>query len=383
MEIIDCLNNQFMLYDFLSPDLVSYINYYNLSINYYCIFQTVIDNATYIITSSTTKKVNNGHRLIIIDNIEKGANSITCTDVGYIIQFGNKFVNISNCLDNINDYIDIYDIKIIEPKVVSQVFNNTISASNLNNYNKNILEQSINTITNLIDFKVLKLFKNVRTIAFGSDFNKAIDKNLLPIQLQTLIFNGKSPIITKELLPNNLQAISFTLGYEHPIYANTFPDCLSNLDLGEWSSCEIMPNILPRNLKLLKLSDDYNYKLAPDVLPYGLRALVFGAEYNQPIELNVLPPYLEIIQLGLEFKQPIEKGVLPEKLKYLAFYTSYNIDLKALVLPRSLKKIYLWYTTDVGMEHDKNFVERYGKLVEHLDCFELENLINQVAEEVD
>ena len=79
MDVIDSFNNQFMLHHYLSNmdnNLLYYLENNSLNINYYCFFFKIIDNVHYVVTSNIVKRENNGHRLIIIKNVEMDSNSI-------------------------------------------------------------------------------------------------------------------------------------------------------------------------------------------------------------------------------------------------------------------------------------------------------------------
>ena len=69
MQIHDSLNNQFRLHNYLvklNTNLLQYLENNNIDINYYCFYSSVIADKHYIITSQTTKRAQNGYRLIFI-----------------------------------------------------------------------------------------------------------------------------------------------------------------------------------------------------------------------------------------------------------------------------------------------------------------------------
>ena len=67
MQVYDSFNNQFKLYSYLfnlNNNLPQYLDNNNINVDYYCFHSIIIDNIHYIITSATTKRKDNGHRLI-------------------------------------------------------------------------------------------------------------------------------------------------------------------------------------------------------------------------------------------------------------------------------------------------------------------------------
>jgi hypothetical protein len=61
--VYDSLNNQFKLHDYLDNNIMFYIDNNNICVNYYCFFKKQIGNAQYILTSSTTKRKDNGQSI--------------------------------------------------------------------------------------------------------------------------------------------------------------------------------------------------------------------------------------------------------------------------------------------------------------------------------
>ena len=160
VSVFDTLNNQFMLYSYLSTiddTVLQYLDNNNININYYCFVAKKVLNVHYLVTSSTTKRAKNGYRLITISLTDKDNRIVDDRLVRYEgleinISSVLTLVDINSCLENIG--ITIYD------EEGNWFENNTLYF--WYNYNKNILETDIYTLIRCRNLHVIQLFTNLR-----------------------------------------------------------------------------------------------------------------------------------------------------------------------------------------------------------------------------
>jgi hypothetical protein len=301
--IIDCLNNQFLLYDFISciDNIIQYLDNNNLNINYYCIALKEINEEYHIITSNTIKNKEPGYKLITIKKHSINYNNqILESNNILLIYYENFAIQIS----------DAHKINVINPEITYAPCN---YAHKYNYFNKDINELNY-TKLNLINYNInLGLFKNLEELTINC--GQEIPVDFLPKNLQTLIIHNSMPI-SKNVLPDSLNKLFLGYTFNNPILAEN----------------------LPYNLKILHL-DGYNHAIKIETLPPNLEELIFGNYFNKKIKENSLPESLKILVFGKGFRQRIEVNVLPTYLEKLVFSGGYWKHLSVDALPRFLKNI--------------------------------------------
>jgi hypothetical protein len=340
MEIHDSLNNQFKLYNYIAKfntNLLQYLDNNNIDINYYCFFSKVIDEKHYIITSQTTKRALNGHRLITMQDVEKDNNIFEYNDNLDII-FENIYIKVTSVIYDINDTAK--ELGIIITNFDNKLADNSAIDFNLN-YDKNILESNITKVVNVISVKILSNFENLEELHFNRRFDRMISINILPNSLRTLTFGiDYNQIIGINVLPNSLQTLTFGFDYNQTININVLPNLLQTLIFGFDYNQTIGVNVLPNSLQRLIFGWAYNQTIGINVLSNFLQALTFGNCYNQTIGVNELPNSLQTLIFDYSYNQIINVNVLPNSLQTLTFSYEYNRILSENILPNSLKVIY-------------------------------------------
>jgi hypothetical protein len=194
MQVYDTFNNQFKLYDYISNlncNLLQYLDNNNINVNYYCFYSAIIDNKHHIITSTTTKRALNGHRYIVIKNVDK-VNNIFEYDDNLIIIFDNIYIKVTCALDDMSDVTNRLGIAITPLIVSSKATNSTKSVVNQTincffSYDNNTVESDIlyiSNVMNLRDFLFLNNLKNLRNLTFSDGYNYILTTNVLPDTLQ-------------------------------------------------------------------------------------------------------------------------------------------------------------------------------------------------------
>jgi hypothetical protein len=320
--IDDCLNNQFKLYTYLNKinnTIIQYLDNNNVNINYYCIFEK---NGT-IITSSTTKIINCGYRLIKVSILDNEYSEFICNT--NLIRYENMQIEISDILDNINMHIVDLEVKITNEMFIS---NDKNRINLMIKYSKDDNEKLIEHVDNVDDLKNAALFENIKTIHyvgkkyFPSFSRPHYDPNLLicdfPLNLHTLKLGGS---------------------YRYSLPPNILPKNLHTLDLGLSNAGEILPNVLPSNLHTLKLSDNYDHKFMQNVIPSNLHTLILGDYYSQEFDQYILPPNLNTLILGKYYYEHFGPSILPQNLNTLILGKCYNKPFGPSILPLNLQNI--------------------------------------------
>jgi hypothetical protein len=352
MEIIkDCLNNQFLLYDYfetIDSNLVQYLDNNNLNINFYCIVKKEVNSEQIIVTSNTTKNKEVGYKLIIIKYNVITENKILSNKNILQIYYENIYIQI-NSVAHINDNVRNYNLEIRDP-IVAQKLDGYVRNSYYSKYIDEtkydyleIQQQNIN----------LNLFKNLTEIVYRCILKIPI--NFLPSNLRVLeIFNNMK--IEEGVLPN-LEELVLGDYYDKYIGENVLPESLKIMVFGESYWHKIKNDILPSNLRELEVRNSLaigHCKLPNNlsklvvgrnirksvfkILPLNLRVLHLHG-YPMTIQVGDLPPNLEELVLGNENKEYIREGVLPESLKILVFGNSYNREIRENVLPKKLEEL--------------------------------------------
>jgi hypothetical protein len=261
MKVIDTLNNQFMFFDYLSTinnEIVQYIENNNISINYYCTYYNKLNNIHQLVTSNTTKKVNNGYRLITIEELEDAVDStIIENDNECIIYYDYLIINITKCCNK--NEIKLLGVKIFNSKIV---YGGKVLDYAKENCDKNINEHDITEIRWPNNSLYLKLFKNVPKIHGG----ETLFTMVLPPILHTISLAGYNKIILPNMLPQNLHTLIVSLEYNKPF----------------------LPLSLPPSLQVLVLSQNYDIIIPSGILPKSLRIICFKWFDRSIIKKNII-----------------------------------------------------------------------------------------------
>jgi hypothetical protein len=263
--IPDCLNNQFMFYNYIhniNHTITQYLENNNCNINFYCIGCVKIGNCYYIITSKTIKRKDNGYRLIVIKQNERDeCNMISENNIYY----EDLQIIVGSVNNNINEYLESHK----PPLKTLQVFPTSYTLSAITEivcdshfYSPDILENNITTLINYTDSKTFKTLKNVNTIVLRQGYH------------QTLV---------RDSLPESTSYLYFNYNYNLQICANVLPNSIIFIKFGEQFNQSISSMVLPSNLITLIFGDCYNRIIHEGVLPTTLISLNFGAHYNQVI----------------------------------------------------------------------------------------------------
>jgi hypothetical protein len=404
MNIIeDIFNNQFMMHDYLqniNTNLVQYITNNNFDLNYYCAYYKTVNNKHYIITSKTAKRLNNGHRLIVIkDNLDIISDNYI-REVGTLIRI--NYENIIIKIHPINDSSTYpkLNLIIINPNI--KCVSGFINYDNI--YNCNSLEQNIISIINYVhDYQTLLHkfinLKNLNFIFFKKLNDLVIDDLTFPPKLNTLALHSKSTIlikpnsipktvrklafytrvttfenilppnlhtitfghsccykIDKGMLPLNLRAIYFNNYME--IVANALPPNLHLVSFNTVKPMTITKHMLPASLKKLYISG----RAWPDInegsLPDNLSLLALYSKWGTSIKENILPPNLKTLKFGHYYDYQINVGILPPKLRILQFGNGWATELLKESLPQTLKYIIFTLTSNYDNIRQKELVMR-------------------------
>ena len=229
-----------------------------------------------------------------------------------------------------------------------------------------------NSFNQPLSKKILKLFKNIKNINFGSSFDKDISYlpdhieilrfsynkyyqlfcefnqpiYKLPISLKTIEFSyffnqpiGKNNI---SYLPNGIKKIFFGFSFNQPVLG-LLPESVEYLEFGDkFQQILGTENLkLPKNLKKIKfIHSDFNFELK--YLPDDLEKIVldYYCEYNNP--LNYLPKGLKKLKIidGYKFNHPLD--LLPNGLEHLELTVCKNYTHNLDNLPINLKKLKLY-----------------------------------------
>jgi hypothetical protein len=345
MEIHDSFNNQFKLYNYISylnTNLLQYLENNNIDINYYCFFSKVVDKKHHIITSQTTKRKNNGYRLITIQDMEADNNILEYGGYTNII-FDGIHVKITPIIEDIFDVTEKLKIKIIQFNAKS-LDNQTVDCRY--NYDMNILENTVINIVYAKDVGILYKFENtpsciLQALTFNDSHYHIINKNVLPSSLKTLTFGGMYNLaISENVLPNALQTLTFGHWYNQIINENVLPISLQTLTFGRHYNQIINTNVLPNALQTLTFGDYYDQIINENVLPNALQTLTFGYCYGQIIGINVLPNSLQTLSLYNNYIHKINDNVLPSSLQVIFCRLSYlNQRKKHFIIPESFHHI--------------------------------------------
>ena len=103
-------------------------------------------------------------------------------------------------------------------------------------------------------------------------------------------------------IPNNIEKISFSNHFNHPLYEEFIDDGIHKLQ-----------SFLPRNIKEIFFDNNFNQPV--DYLPEGIVKLRFGLCFDQT--LDNLPSSLEVLKLSGKFNRSLEN--LPGNLRKLNF----------------------------------------------------------------
>ena len=181
--------------------------------------------------------------------------------------------------------------------------------------------------------------KTLEHLTFGNDYDKQIDKGVLPESLTHLTFGYKYNMPFGNILASLPLLTNLTFGdsYDKPI--DNLPKSLTHLTFGGSFSVSV-PEVLKNlsSLTHLTFGDNYMKSIFAGALPMSLKHLTFGNNYSGSIELNGLPKSLTHLTFGhaCEFTRVIEEGVLPESLTHLTFGDVYTEPIVVGALPKSL-----------------------------------------------
>jgi hypothetical protein len=278
LHIEDCLNNQFMLFDYLAninDTIVQYLENNNYLINYYCTYYKNLTSKHQLITSNTIKKKDNGYRFITIDILS------TSIDTPMVTKFSNFIVYYENLIITVSECYNQQDM--IKNNVTIGENSNHIKNDNKIScyfrYSKDINENNVKEITLHYDTYKVQMFKNLIKAA-----------------------------TTYQLLASGMN----------------FPENLQSLKLIKMDYQLIELNAIPHNLHTLELNHLGKYTIPESVLPPNLRILIIGYSYKGVLQPNVLPASLQVLMLDADYKLLINPDVLPTSLQIICF-TSFNI----------------------------------------------------------
>jgi hypothetical protein len=334
----DIFNDQFMFYHYLSKlntNIIDYLNNNNLNLNYYCFYWHKIDNVHYILTSNTTKRSDNGCRLITIDTDNSKENFVAVNKSHTVaIFYENISIEISDCGKNICD-IPIPMFNIFDPATIA-IESNALNYSYF--YDKNILESQVTILHNATNLNNIKMLDNLQEL-FIFMLSGTINKGDLPESVHTLNFGLYSQTTSANVLPMTLKNLVFGVDYNTKIDAGILPSSLQTLEFGREYNQYISVGVLPSSLQTLEFGHKYNQYIGVGVLPLNLQRLKFGYHYNQEIVYGVLPDNLLILEFGDMFNKDIGSEILPINLRELIFGFSFNQAIRAGVLPPKLNNL--------------------------------------------
>jgi hypothetical protein len=369
----DNLNSQFMFYNFLANDsriavinnilgvdynVIHFLNNHNFDINYYCIGYRYIDSVCYLVTSSTTKRKNNGFRLIeVLKDELNDDNKIVELNDSVTIFYGDVCIKISNVVDNIADinYIvnrfellvnvhdedDELDGQFIEYDDDDNEIYSLLTEYDVNsNYNRNINETLI-TKAKMNEYSDFSLFRNLKFLHLTFLFENKMRRLTWPESIEEMILDGANVDVLKHNdLPQSLKKFTFDPPYCNcrKISKGVLPESLEILTFGHMFNSEINVGVLPQFLKILTFGSTFNKPIKRNVLPNSIITLTFGELYNYEFDRGVLPKFLDTLKMGYWYSQPFKKDVLPMYLKTLIFCGFYS-KIGASILPDSLERL--------------------------------------------
>jgi hypothetical protein len=269
IHVTDVLNNQFMLFDYLSTindSIIYYLENNNLPINYYCTDYNKSTSTHQLVTSNTNKKISNGYRYITVEELDNTLdNQIINLADKLVIHYENLIINISVPYNEKD--ITKFNILIINPH--TQSANEKILTHTW--YNKNVNENNIEEIYGLINPININLFKNVKKVTTYYDKNYIIYWPSSIVNLKLIIPWTDS--LTPNIIPHNLHTL--TLCCSKKILPNSLPPNLHTLILGTQFLAPLLQSTLPINLQILAVTRTYTCKIDSQILPPSLKIICF------------------------------------------------------------------------------------------------------------
>lgn len=170
-------------------------------------------------------------------------------------------------------------------------------------FNQNILPKNLEVLIFGNEFNEslnIILPEKLKYINFGNNYNKPIDKIIFPNSLETLIFgnNFNQSLNVSSLQNTNLQKLILKGKFNNLIDLNFFPN-LQTLILSDNFNQPLFDSNLC-NLKYLVLARNFNKKIDFQEFPQ-LRYLEFGANFQQSIDSIKSLQYLQTLRFNNYF----------------------------------------------------------------------------------
>ncbi|EAL73738.1 hypothetical protein DDB_G0268570 [Dictyostelium discoideum AX4] len=241
------------------------------------------------------------------------------------ILFQNRLFNIHSCQIKmtINQLLN-YKYK----EYLKSILITTNTTTNMNNDDGDgdeILEQKDEIISRGM------IPNNIETLEFDYNLNPIIQENSLPNSIETLIFNKG---FNRELmnLPNQLKTLEIGQSFTHTIKPGQLPPTLTNLNISKTFNGIIIPDgAIPKSVtsgNVFHKFDSFGnkYRINTDIrVPKNCTSLKFDRFFNQFLKVGDIPSNVQSIKFGYHFNNCLKENVLPTSLRTLKFGSCYNV----------------------------------------------------------
>jgi hypothetical protein len=324
----DSFEHQFSFYYYLAQindTIISFLNNNNLDLNYVCFAKFDKEGVTNIITTDIVRRLDNGYRLITIENCDSEKNYVSQVYDSFVIFYENIKILISEQgVDLVSLNIDIHVPtecqKLPEEACVNMLWSRDVDYDLVYKL-ENICYKTL---------PVLSLGLNVKKIEICY-LQEPIIPGFLPNTITSLVYNAEFPL-GDGVLPSSLLKLILRNNFDQQL---VLPPSLKKLIL---SPCFNQKLELPISLEKLECGYYFNQEL---VLPISLLELVLGYKFNRALEV---PNSLRVLIIGDSFNKKLE---LPDSLRILRIGNSFNYELK---LPDNLYELDLGYSFNQKLE---------------------------------
>ena len=183
--------------------------------------------------------------------------------------------------------------------------------------------------------------RGLRHLTRGHEFDRSLERVILPSTLETLTFGARFNRRLDISLPNGLHSLTFGKDFNHPLEHVTFPCGLRSLTFGRSFNCHLQHVILPSSLQRLTLGGGFVQSFQGVTLPDGLLNLTFGAGFNQNLDDFAWPHGLQNLTFGELIDQSLDNVIWPPNLQALTFGAAFNQSLERVAWPCTLRSLTL------------------------------------------
>lgn len=156
-------------------------------------------------------------------------------------------------------------------------------SKNYRNYHKMNDSFSNPLFVNSDNKLIIKIPLNITHITFGYNFNKYIDKNVIPHSVKYIDFSSKYIInIENNTIPHSVEHLYLRGSFNQEIKENMIPNNVKYLTFGNKFDHKLNFKLLPNNIIYLKI-DNYSHELLDINLIKSLCNIVVNSSHNEYI----------------------------------------------------------------------------------------------------